>query len=53
MIDGLVSCDECVWIDECPDAKPDGWCEDFCLNGRILNDKDKITRYGGRNNSGA
>lgn len=27
----LISCKDCVWADECKDAKEDGWCEDFCL----------------------
>ena len=35
----LVSCKDCVWEDECKDAKEDGWCEDFCLK---LNDKTAI-----------
>ena len=36
----LVSCSDCVWADECEDAKEDGWCEDFCLKvGNITTDK--------------
>ena len=47
---GLVTCDDCVWLDECSDSKPDGWCEDFCLSPvkrvvvqrkEIVVDKDK------------
>lgn len=36
----LISCKDCVWADECKDAKEDGWCEDFSL--KVGNSTAKI-----------